>query len=79
LEAKILIFFWEKYIFGNRGGSGGGLGTQNIGFPLGKFTFLEPEEGLVVAWERKILAFLWENVHFWKQRRVWWWPGNAKY
>ena len=40
------------------------LETKNIVFPVRKFTFLETEEGLDVAWERKILIFLQGNVHF---------------
>ena len=135
-----------KCIFlGNRGGSAGGLGTQNISFPsrkclfliallgankralmhwkqkywisLGNVYFLDTEEGLLVAWGRKILVLHKENIDFWqrkwwrsktscswdhwrcasaleakilifllrklyifwKQRRVCWWPGDAKY
>ena len=40
------------------------LETKNIDFPAGKCKFLETEEDLDVAWERKILIFLQESVHF---------------
>ena len=39
------------------------LETKNIDFPLGKCTLLETEEGLDVAWERKILVFLQEKKY----------------
>ena len=38
--------------------------NENLDFPTGKYAFLETEEGLDVAWERKILIFLQESVHF---------------
>ena len=40
------------------------LETKNIHFPVGKYTFLETEEGLDVVWERKVLVFLQEDAHF---------------
>ena len=40
------------------------LQTKNIDFLAGKCAFLETEEDLDVAWERKILIFMQENVHF---------------
>ena len=40
------------------------LQTKNIGFLARKCSFLKPEECLDVAWERKILIFLQDNVHF---------------
>ena len=39
-------------------------GNENIDSLTGKCTFLETEEGLDVAWERKILIFLQEKEHF---------------
>ena len=69
--------------FGNRRGSGRGLGTENIDFPSGKYTFLTApvvgDKSVQMHWKRKTLIFLQENVHFWKQKRVWMWLGNAKY
>ena len=38
--------------------------TKNIDFIGGKCTFLQTEEDLEVAWERKTLIFMQENVHF---------------
>ena len=40
------------------------LQTKNIDFLAGKCTFLQTGEDLDVAWERKILIFMQENVHF---------------
>ena len=55
-------------IFGNRRGSGCGLGTQNIDFPAGKCTFLTApvvgDKSVQMHWKRKILVFLQEYVHF---------------
>ena len=56
------------YIFDSARGRGqkcaNALQTKNIDFIAGKCTFLQTEEDLDVAWERKILIFLKENVHF---------------
>ena len=40
------------------------LQRKNMNFLAGKCTFLQTEEDLDVAWERKILIFMQENVHF---------------
>ena len=60
-ERKILIFLRKMNIFDSASGSGqkgaNALETKNIDFPIGKCTFLETEEGLDVAWERKIFDF----------------------
>ena len=40
------------------------LQTKNIDFPVGKCTVLETEEGLDVAWERKMLIFQQQDVYF---------------
>ena len=37
---------------------------KNVEIPAGNCTFLETEEGLLEAWERKILIFLQENECF---------------
>ena len=37
-KPKYRFSFGKMHVFGNRGGSGGGLGTQNIGFPFEKCT-----------------------------------------
>ena len=37
---------------------------KTIDFLAGKCAFLQTEEDLDVAWERKILIFMQENVHF---------------
>ena len=37
---------------------------KNVEFPAGNCAFLETEEGLLEAWERKILIFLQENECF---------------
>ena len=62
------------YIFDSARGRGqkcaNALQTKNIDFIAGKCTFLQTEEDLDVAWERKILIFMQENVHFWQ--RKWW-------
>ena len=56
------------YIFDSARGRGqkcaNALQTKNIDFMTGKYTFLQTEEDLDVAWERKILIFMQENVHF---------------
>ena len=56
------------YIFDSTRGRGqkcaNALETKNLDFHAGKCTFLETEEGLDVAGERKILIFLQESVHF---------------
>ena len=58
----------QKRIFiGNRGGSAGGLGSQNIDFLKGKYIFLQGRSGgqrnCVGALEAKTLVFSQENVH----------------
>ena len=40
------------------------LQTKNIDFLTVKCTFLQTEEDLDVAWERKILICIQENSHF---------------
>ena len=40
------------------------LQRKNINFIAGKCTFLQTEEDLDVAWERKILIFIQENIYF---------------
>ena len=56
------------YIFDSARGRGqkcaNALQTKNIDFIAGKCTFLQTEEDLDVAWERKILIFMQEHVHF---------------
>ena len=56
------------YIFDSARGRGqkyaNALQTKNIDFLARKSTFLQKEEDLDVAWERKILIFMQENVHF---------------
>ena len=37
---------------------------KNVEFPAGNCAFVETEEGLLEAWERKILIFLQENNCF---------------
>ena len=39
------------------------LQTKNIDLLAGECAFLQTEEDLDVAWERKILIFMQENVH----------------
>ena len=56
------------YIFDSGRGRGqkcaNALQTKNIDFIAGKCTFLQTEEDLDVAWERKILIFMQENYTF---------------
>ena len=40
------------------------LETKNIDFPTGECTILKTEDGLLEAWERKILIFSQENEGF---------------
>ena len=58
----------NRIFIGNRGGSAGGLGSQNIDSLVGKCVFLQGTSGIqrncVGALEAKILVFLQENVHF---------------
>ena len=39
-------------------------GRKTYEFPAGNWKFLETEDGLLEAWERKILVFLQENEGF---------------
>ena len=56
------------YIFDGTSGRGqkcaNALQTKNIDFLAGTFILLQTKEDLDVAWERKILIFIQENVHF---------------
>ena len=56
------------YIFDSARGRGqkcaNALQTKNIDFIARNYTFLQTEDDLDVAWERKILVFIQENVHF---------------
>ena len=59
----------QKRIFiGNRGGSAGGLGSQNIDFLVGKSIFLQGTSGgqtnFVDVLEAKTMVFLQESVRF---------------
>ena len=58
-ERKILIFLWENNCFCEGGRSwrtdSSAGKAENIEFPAGNCAFLETEEGLLEAWERKIL------------------------
>ena len=57
----------NRIFIGNRGGSAGGLGSQNNEFLTGKCIFLQGTSGgqrnCVDALEAKTLVFLQENVH----------------
>ena len=58
----------QKRIFiGNRGGSAGGLGSQNIDFLIGKSIFVQGTNGgqtnCVDTLEAKALVFLQENAY----------------
>ena len=61
----------KVHIFDGTSGRGqkcaNALQTKNIDFLTRKCTFLQTEEDLDVAWERKILIFLQESAHFWQR------------
>ena len=44
-KRTILIFLQEMHSFGNRKGSGCGLGTQNVGFPKASYAFYDSTSG----------------------------------
>ena len=102
-----MLFSYANFVEGTSEANERALMHWEQKYPLGKCTFLETEEGLLVAWGRKILVChiekeilialvgttegalmhwkqkywfsFWKLYISWKQRRVCWWPGDAKY
>ena len=52
--------------------------VENVEIPAGNYEFFETEEGLLEAWERKILIFLQEKECFCGVLRSWRMGGSAR-